>query len=370
MEVYAAMVTAMDRAVGRVVAALEERGALEETLVLFLSDNGASAEELRGAYRLAPLFLPIPERTADGRQMRVGDEPSIVPGPADTFSTYGRGWAHLSNTPLRRYKHWTHEGGIAAPFFAHWPDGLAGREGAVVHAPAHVIDVAATLLAIAGDDGAGAVATTGDEGGAPSSGGDSQASTSLLPLLRGEEVDARSARGEEVEPRALFWEHEGNRAILRGRWKLVSRWPRSWELYDVEADRFETTDLAASDPDRVAALDRDWEGWASAVGVEAWPMVVPEVRTAISIAGALLFVLFSIARTVRARRVASRGPRPAPRDGDPRRGDPRRGDRREDPRPPPSASPAPTRGEPARGAATPPSPATGRTDRPRPIVPR
>jgi arylsulfatase len=368
MAAYAAMVTTMDRAVGRVVAALDQRGVLDETLILFLSDNGACAEELRGVYRFAPLVLPIPERTADGREIRVGDEPSIVPGPADTFSTYGRGWAHLSNTPLRLYKHWTHEGGIAAPFFVHWPEGLPGRAGAIVHAPAHVVDVAATLIALAARGEESADAGDGDRtrnGGAGGGGnlrpadGDTgdevearehhAASRSLLPLLR----------GQELEPRTMFWEHEGNRAVLDGRWKLVSRWPGSWELFDLEADRSETTDLAAADPDRVAALDRAWQRWAAAVGVEPWPLVVPELRTAISIAGAVLFVLLTIARSVRARRAEAPSSRPR-RAG---------GDARDAPRQPRSSPPPRSREEESRRRR---APATrrGDADRPPPIVPR
>ena len=152
MEVYAAMVTAMDRAVGRVVGALESAAALDDTLVLFLSDNGACGEEFRWLYVFAPLVVKIPPQTADGRAVRFGDRPDVVPGPADTYTTYGRGWAHLSNTPLRRYKHWTHEGGIAVPFFVHWPAQLAARAGAIVEAPAHVVDLVPTLDEIARDD--------------------------------------------------------------------------------------------------------------------------------------------------------------------------------------------------------------------------
>ena len=145
MEVYAAMVTAMDRAVARVIGELEKAAALDDTVILFLSDNGACAEELRGVYALAPLFVRHPKQTADGHPVRFGDRPEIVPGPADTYSTYGRSWAHLSNTPLRSYKHWTYEGGITVPFFVHWPAQLASRAGAIVATPAHMVDVVPTL---------------------------------------------------------------------------------------------------------------------------------------------------------------------------------------------------------------------------------
>ena len=227
MEVYAAMVTAMDRAVGRVVGALESAAALDDTLVLFLSDNGACGEEFRWLYVFAPLVVKIPPQTADGRAVRFGDRPDVVPGSADTYTTYGRGWAHLSNTPLRRYKHWTHEGGIAVPFFVHWPAQLAARAGAIV-------------------DGAGSRRRSGADArrdrarrrrGRRSAGASrvrTLRGTSLLPLLR----------GEPAAPRTLYWEHEGHRAIAEGDWKLVSRWPFGWELYDLANDRSETDDLA------------------------------------------------------------------------------------------------------------------------------
>ena len=305
MEVYAAMVSAMDRAAGRVIAALEEAAALEDTLVVFLSDNGACGEEFRGAYLFAPLVVPIPERTADGREIRFGDDPSIVPGPPDTFASYGRSWAHLSNTPLRLYKHWTHEGGIAVPFFVHWPAALAGRAGAIVDSPAHVVDLVPTVLELIDVEGATGEARTPVEGPAGAARPETQATlrgTSLLPLLR----------GEVAEPRTLYWEHEGNRAILDGDTKLVSRWPGSWELYDLVTDRGETDDLAAAQPDRAAELERLWSRWAADVGVEPWPIVVPQVRTAITVAATILFVLFAIRRAARGRRRGAAPSRPRP----------------------------------------------------------
>jgi arylsulfatase len=300
MEVYAAMVTAMDRAAGRVVATLERHGALDDTLIVFLSDNGACGEEFRGLYLLAPLVVPVPERTADGREMRFGDRPAIEPGPADTFTSYGRSWAHLSNTPLRLYKHWTHEGGIAVPFFVHWPAGLADRAGAVVATPAHVVDVTPTVLAVAA-----ASAASGAQSDSPAATLD-LAGVSLHPLLR----------GERAAPRALYWEHEGNRAVLDGDHKLVSRWPRSWELYEVAADRSETRDLAAVEPERAAELAERWSQWAAGVGVEPWPVVVPQVRTALTSLATVAFVALTLRRRWRAARRAPRAeptPKQAPR---------------------------------------------------------
>jgi arylsulfatase len=300
MEVYAAMVTAMDRAVARVIAPLQDAAALDDTVVVFLSDNGACAEDFRGLYALAPLVIEIPKQTADGRAMRFGDRPDVPPGSADTFATYGRGWAHLSNTPLRRYKHSTHEGGISVPFFVHWPARLSSRAGAIVKTPAHVIDLVPTLDEIA-REGSGAPVGESIEG--PELRG-----ASLLPLLRGE---------PPATPRTLYWEHEGNRAISDGDWKLVSRWPFGWELYDLASDRFETHDLAAQDPARVEEMAARWSEWAEEVGVETWPLVVPWVETALTTAAGALFLLFAIVRAVRARRAGSppRTPGPFPGGG-------------------------------------------------------
>jgi arylsulfatase len=293
MEVYAAMVTAMDRAIARVIETLEQARALDDTVIVFLSDNGASAEEFSGLYLLAPLFTRIPEMTSDGRAVRFGDRPDVMPGPADTYTTVGRGWAHLSNTPLRGYKHSTYEGGIAVPFIVHWPAGLRDRSGSIVAAPGHVVDVTPTLLELAG---------AATEASAPALRG-----RSLLALLR----------GSPAAPRTLYWEHEGNRAILDGDAKLVSRWPFGWELHDLARDRVENDDLAAAQPDRAAELAGKWSEWASTVGVESWPMVVPLVRNLVSFGGALLVIIIAIARARAARRAGS-----APRSPGPFRGGP------------------------------------------------
>jgi arylsulfatase len=317
----------MDRAAGRVVAALESSGALDDTVVVFLSDNGACGEEFRGLYALAPLFIEVPSETADGRAIRFGDRPDVAPGPADTFASYGRSWAHLSNTPLRRYKHWTHEGGIAVPFFVHWPARLRDRAGTIVDAPGHVVDLVPTLLEIAREDseaaGAGA-AFQAEPGASAGSRPPPLRGHSLMPLLR----------GEPAAPRTLYWEHEGHRAIQSGDWKLVSRWPFGWELYDLATDRSETTDLAAREPDRVAELARSWTEWAAVVGVEPWPLVVPQVRTALLVAAGLLVVANTIRRAIRGRRRAPPSP-PAPAP----------------PSPPPREAKAPERPAPARPPA-------------------
>jgi arylsulfatase len=249
-------VRALDRGVGRVLGALEEHDALDDTLLVVLSDNGASAESFRRIGGLARFLMPLPP----DRDLRFGDRPEIPPGSPATFQTVGAGWASLSNTPFRGFKHQTYEGGIASPLIVHWPDRVAA--GTVVRTPSHVVDLVPTIL-----DATGAPYPPA---GFPAARRDRLAGRSLLPLL----LDG--AAGDPPPP--LFWEHEGNRAVRLGRYKLVSRWPHGWELYDLERDRGERQDLASSQPERVAELAALYERWAAAVGVGVWPWVVPAVR--------------------------------------------------------------------------------------------
>lgn len=256
MEAYAAQVDRMDRGIGRILAALERGGQLDDTLAIFLSDNGASDETMPHGdpvqfRKRSDIVRP---RTRDGREVRIGNEPSIVPGPEDTYASYGRAWANLSNTPFRYYKRWVHEGGIATPLIAHWPaGGLAA--GAVVHAPAQLVDVLPTVL-----DATGAPDPARNQGREvlPLEG------RSLLPALRG---------GPEPEG-TLYWEHTGNAAIRRGSWKLVRDWPKPWELYDLARDRSELHDLAAERPEVTRDLSAEWDRWAARVGVIPWQDVL------------------------------------------------------------------------------------------------
>ena len=179
---------------------------------------------------------------------------NVTPGPPDTFLAYGEGWANASNAPFRLYKHWVHEGGISTPLIARWP--AAMREelgGTVVRDRGHLIDIAPTLLELAG--AAYPAEFAGNET-KPLPG------RSLAPVLRGE------MRAAVLDDRPLFWEHEGNRAVSRpdgeGDWKLVALENRPWELYDLATDRTETTDLAASRPEVVAELSALWDDWAAA----------------------------------------------------------------------------------------------------------
>lgn len=249
MEAYAAQIDRMDKGVGRILGELESAGQLDDTLVIFLSDNGASDEglplvELERFRQRTDILRTC---TRDGRPVRIGNEPAIVPGAEDTYASYGRAWANLSNTPFRYYKRWVHEGGIATPFIVRWPrGGLAA--GGVVRAPCQLTDVMPTVL-----EATGAAYPTrhGDADILPHEG------RSLLPALRG-----RSSPDGN-----LYWEHTGNAAIRSGRWKLVRDYPGPWELYDIERDRTELHDLASAQPEVVRDLARQWQAWADRIGV-------------------------------------------------------------------------------------------------------
>ena len=246
MAVYAAQVELMDAAIGRVLDAIEAAGAAEDTLVVFLSDNGACAEDMPPAD--APKFRERqPQTTLGGAPMRLGNEPTIWPGAEDTFSSYGRAWANLSNTPFRLYKRWIHEGGISTPFIVSWPAGRLA-ESSIRHTPQQLTDVLPTILEAAG------VAVPGNLPG-----------RSMLPSLAG----GQAADGDHP----LFWEHIGNAGARQGRWKLVREAEQDWELYDVRTDRSELHDVAGDHSDVVASLAQRWEAWAESVGVIPWPLI-------------------------------------------------------------------------------------------------
>lgn len=251
MEVYAAQIERLDEGVGRLVDTLEQLGELEDTLILVLSDNGACDVPFDttdvAAFKDADT---CPRTTRDGRPVRVGNDPAIIPGPEDTFTTYGRAWANLSNTPFRLYKKWVHEGGIAAPLIAHWPLGGFG-DGAVVRTPAQLTDILPTIL-----DATDCALPDGVAG------------ASLLPEWRSEAVDERT----------LYWEHVGNAAIRRGRYKLVREQGLPWELYDLHADRCELEDLATRLPEIASELEAEWARWAEQNGVLPWSTVTEIYR--------------------------------------------------------------------------------------------
>jgi arylsulfatase len=254
MAVYAAMIDRMDQGVGRLMKQLQDSGQERNTLVLFLSDNGSCAEEVAAKWR-GQVF---PERLRDGRPTKVGNDPAAMPGPDDVFQSYGLPWANASNTPFRLYKHWVHEGGIATPLIAYWPATI--QKASIAHQVGHVIDIMATCLDVAGIDypetfrGRTLVPLEGK---------------SLVPIFHGKD------RAGHV---ALFWEHEGNRAVRQGKWKQVAREGAEWELYDLKADRTELHDLARKHPEKVQELSRLYEQWAKKFGAIPWAELKSKIK--------------------------------------------------------------------------------------------
>ena len=259
MEVYAAQVDRMDQGIGRIVAALEETDRIDNTLILFLADNGACAEEFAAEVRPLPATYPAgTPRTRDGRTVLRGNDPTVMPGSEDTYQSYGVPWANLSNTPFREYKHWVHEGGIATPLIAHWP-AVIDDHGALRHQPGQLTDIMATCLDVAGAD-----YPTRFNGNdiLPLEG------TSLAPIFH----------DQPNHKEALIWEHEGNKAVRRRQWKLVCKYPGEWELYDIVANRTETEDLAAQHPEIVSELGAIHDAWAERCGVRPWDHVSEILR--------------------------------------------------------------------------------------------
>ncbi|WP_163544717.1 sulfatase-like hydrolase/transferase [Occultella kanbiaonis] len=243
MAVYAAQVECMDQGIGHVLDTLEEAGIEDDTIVMFFSDNGGCAEEL-------PVHSPSfpkatePRTTRDGRPVHFGNDPAVMPGPADTFQSYGETWATVSNTPFRKWKRWVHEGGISSPFIVSWPAGGIPTGGEVSCAVGHVIDIVPTVMGILGVEGVG----------------------------EGENlIDAwRSPVTEGGPERTICWEHIGNSALRRGRWKLVREWGSPWELYDLVADRTESRNLVAEHPELTEDLKREYQAWCQEHGVIDW----------------------------------------------------------------------------------------------------
>ncbi|MGB7329699.1 MAG: arylsulfatase [Rubripirellula sp.] len=262
MEVYAAMIDSMDQGIGRIIESLKSTGQLENTVICFLQDNGGCAEGYgrggTGGPRSAEPTMEVlsddylqpdmtPKQSRDGFPMRTGK--GSMAGPADTAIGYGEGWATVSNTPFREYKHYVHEGGISTPLIVHWPDGLP-RHGELDRTPSHLIDLMATAIDLAGAD-------------YPATFHDNQPikpmeGKSLVPTFT----------GKSVEREAIYWEHEGNRAIRVGNDKLVAKGKNGkWELYDIATDRSEQNDLSSKNPERAKELAAMWMAYAKRANV-------------------------------------------------------------------------------------------------------
>ncbi len=257
MAFYAAQVDRLDQGIGRILDALREQGLEDNTLVMFMSDNGGCAEFLEENGWLENKMPP----TRDGRRIRLGNRKEFVPGPEETFMSYDLPWANLSNAPFRLYKHWVHEGGISTPFVAYWPG--AAEPGSTVHQPCHFADIMPTCL-----DAAGASYPEEFNGNqiTPVEG------ESLVPLFRNE-----SASWRRDEP--ICWEHEGNRAVRLGEWKLVSKYPNDWELYNMNDDRTELNDQAAKQKALVKEMAGMHESWATRCGVLPREDVLCRIRS-------------------------------------------------------------------------------------------
>ncbi|MCB1206817.1 MAG: arylsulfatase, partial [Verrucomicrobiae bacterium] len=214
MAIHAAMIHRMDLEIGRVFDQIRAMGQWENTLVLFLSDNGASAEIM----------------VRDD-----GHDPTLPPGSAGTYLCLGPGWSTVSNTPFRRHKTWTHEGGISTPLLASWPAGIPAR-GEIRTTPGHVIDMAPTLLELAGAK--------------PLAGAPPLPGKSLVPVF---------AKDTEPLHETLWWFHDGHKALRKGDWKAVAPKDEPWELYDLASDRDESTDLSVARAEKLRELVAEWD---------------------------------------------------------------------------------------------------------------
>jgi arylsulfatase len=231
MATYAAMIDSVDQNVGKIVEKLKKLGVYDNTLILFLQDNGGCAE--------------------GGNLGR--DNGKGVCGTAESFSLYGACWANASNTPFRRYKHWVHEGGAGTPLVAHWPKGIAsGLRGKLITEPSHLIDVMATCADISG------AAYPKTFKGSKIIGAEGK---SLRPLLEGKAFKRDGA---------IYFEHEGNRAVRLGKWKIVAVHGGKWELYDMLADRTELNDLSRKMPEKLREMIALYNAWAKRAFVEPW----------------------------------------------------------------------------------------------------
>ena len=278
METYAAMIDVMDQGIGRIIDQLKKQGIFENTIIIYLQDNGGCAEHI-GSGVTGPLaaytpslkppakgqiqYMNNPPLTRNGRIVMQGKD--VMAGPDDTYVSYMQEWANVSNTPFRLYKHWVHEGGIATPLIVHWPAGINGKNQIRTQA-AHIIDILPTLQELGH---AKYPAKNGNKTITPKAG------ISLIP----------SFSNSSLNRKALYWEHEMNRAVRMGKWKLVASGKLidstnrrreyysndPWELYDMEKDRSELNDLASKYPEIVKEMSQMWQVYAQRSNVFPTP---------------------------------------------------------------------------------------------------
>ncbi|WP_231742532.1 arylsulfatase [Stieleria varia] len=227
MAAYAGCVDSIDQNIGKLIAYLQQSDQLDNTVIFFLSDNGACQE---------------------GGDFGKGDEAMVRNPPLETTDgvRIGLHWAGACNTPYRKYKHFVHEGGACTPMIAHWPAGIPESEhGKLVHQHAYLQDFMATVLDLSGGTYPDKIAQCQGR--------------SMLPLLAGGD--------QPIHDEPMFWEHEGNAAVRIGQWKLVREYQKPWELYDLSHDRTELNDLSATESQRRAKMIAMWETWATQTGV-------------------------------------------------------------------------------------------------------
>jgi arylsulfatase len=246
MAIYAAMVDRLDQNIGRLIADLRQHKDLDNTLIFFLSDNGACAE-----------WDPFGFDGDSGPKniLHTGADLAKLGGP-DSYISYGSGWANACNTPFRWYKHYGHEGGISTPLIVHWPAGIAAR-GEIRTQPGHLVDLMATCVEVAGGK------YPGERNG-----------HKVLPMESCNLTPAFANR--PIARDSLAWEHEGNRALRAGDWKIVALKGQAWELYDLANDRVERNNLAAQEPERVKELAARWNAWARRTQVYPSPVLGKE----------------------------------------------------------------------------------------------
>ncbi|WDE95345.1 arylsulfatase [Lentisphaera profundi] len=268
MEVYAAMVDRMDQGIGKIINTLKMTNQLDNTLILFMQDNGGCQEaygrnpkgpRVERKLNSGPMardehqYDMTPKKSREGFPMRRGH---VMPGPADTAIGYGLNWANVSNTPFRMYKHYVHEGGISTPLIAHWPKGITAKNE-LRHQPSHLIDIMSTCVEVAKAD---YPKEFNDENITPMEG------MSLVPIFEGQ---------GQRRP-YLFWEHEGNRAVRIGDWKIVAKGRHGqenvpWELYNLANDRSEVHNLAKANPEKLESMIKSWTKQAERTLVTPWP---------------------------------------------------------------------------------------------------
>lgn len=219
MAIHAAMIDRMDQEIGRIVGQLKEMNALENTIIMFASDNGASAEMM----------------IRDG-----GHDPTAAPGSAKTYLCLGPGFAGACNTPFRRYKTWVHEGGTSTPLIVHWPAGISNK-GELRHTATHLVDIVPTVLDLAGVEKP------------------KEWKGESIPEAPGHSLVPAFAKDMTIQRESLWWYHEGNRAVRVGDWKLVATKDAAWELYDIKTDRAEQINLASKMPEKVQQLEKIWQ---------------------------------------------------------------------------------------------------------------